>query len=216
MTSGWWVVIPLKDIRKAKSRFASTPSMRRALVLAMAHDTLRAVTATDGVRGVVVVGECLRDLSSFVEHGVEVFECGGGLNESIQAGGSWVRSRWANAPIAVLPADLPYLAHTELEAALVRAGSYRLTVVADRVGRGSTLTTAAAGTDLNPQYGMDSLDRHQALGAECLNFPLWSGLRRDVDVVEDLSAAPALGAATAGLLQAASGQERKMGARCNE
>lgn len=212
MTSGWWVVVPLKDIRKAKSRFVATPTMRRALVLAMAHDTLQAVTSTIGVRGVVLVGERPQDLGSFLQHGVDVIECHGGLNESIQNGGNWVRSRWANSPIAVLPADLPYLAHSELEAALTRAESYRLTVVADRVGRGSTLTTVAAGSALNPQYGVGSLSRHQALGAERLNFPLWSGLRRDVDVVEDLSAAPTLGVATAALLQVAVGQGRKVSA----
>lgn len=61
----WVVVVPVKGWTTAKSRMGGlSRDDRRELALAMASDTVRAVTATPGIRSCLVVGpsEVLRDL----------------------------------------------------------------------------------------------------------------------------------------------------------
>ena len=59
-------------------------------------------------------------------------------------------------------------------------------MVADKQGTGTTLLTAAPRTALRPHYGPGSLRQHVAAGAVPIELPVASGLRRDVDVADDL------------------------------
>ena len=103
-----------------------------------------------------------------------------GLNEAIEDG---LRSLAHDGPVAVLPGDLPSLTPGELDGALGASRAHRHSVVADRQGTGTTLLTASSGAVLRPRYGAGSLARHLAAGAELLELPVQSGLRRDVDQV---------------------------------
>ncbi|HEX8632478.1 MAG TPA: 2-phospho-L-lactate guanylyltransferase, partial [Catenuloplanes sp.] len=89
--------------------------------------------------------------------------------------------------------DLPALRPAELSAAL-RAAARRPArrFVADAAGTGTVLLTAPPGTQLQPRFGADSAAAHAASGAVPLGGDWWS-LRRDVDTVDDLRAAAALG-----------------------
>lgn len=200
-TCRWWVVVPIKDTRRAKSRLASLGPVRRDLAIAMAEDTIDAVVGCRRVAGVLVVCERREDVALFARPRVDaVLAEAGGLNAAIHEGGDYIRALRPGAAIAVVPGDLPYLHRAELDAALACAESCERAVIGDRSGRGSTLTTAGSEVELRPRYGEDSLNRHVADGAVRLGFPAWSGLRRDVDVPGDLSAAPALGRRTSALL----------------
>jgi 2-phospho-L-lactate guanylyltransferase len=193
----WWVIVPMKDTRLAKSRLGGVPGERRQLAIAMAQDTLRAVVGAACVEGALVVCDGEPDVEAFSAPGVSVVARPGlSLNEAVLAGAELLRAEDASRNLAVVPGDLPYLRSAELDAALGRAAGFASTCTGDRTGRGTTLTTARAGTDLVPSYGIESLALHRGRGAAHLSSPAWSGLRRDVDHREDLAVTDGLGPRT--------------------
>lgn len=193
----WWVILPMKDTRLAKSRMGGDPVERRQLAIVMARDTLCAVVNASYVEGVIVVCDRDEDVESLALPGVTVVVRPGLLlNEAILAGAELARSDDPARNLAALPGDLPYMRSTELEAALRRAAGFALTCMGDRTGHGTTLITARGGADLAPSYGVGSLARHRAAGAVEVGAPAWSGLRRDVDLPEDLAVTHALGPRT--------------------
>lgn len=199
---GWWVVVPMKDTRHAKSRLGGSSGTRRQLAILMARDTLRAAVNADRVEGVLVVCDREEDVESFALPGVTVVVRPGlGLNDAIRAGADLVRAEGAERNLAALLGDLPYLHSRELDAALSRASAHPSTVVPDRTGGGTTLLTARGGTELCPRFGPESLGRHVKAGAVPAELPSWSGLRCDVDVSTDLVMSAALGLRTRTLLE---------------
>ncbi|MFI8790518.1 2-phospho-L-lactate guanylyltransferase [Streptomyces sp. NPDC055105] len=192
----WWVVVPMKDIRHAKSRLGGDPGRRRALAVAMARDTLRAAAGAVCVDGVVLVCDQPDDVPVLMVPGVRIeVRPGLDLNDALSAGAAVVRAD-ARRHLAALPADLPYLRSDELTVALGRVARHPRAVVADREGVGTALLTARAGAQLLPAFGPDSLTRHRASGAREVLLPARSGLRRDVDHQEDLMSGHGLGPCT--------------------
>ncbi|MFF2479179.1 2-phospho-L-lactate guanylyltransferase [Streptomyces sp. NPDC058066] len=193
----WWIVIPMKDTRHAKSRLGGDPVRRRALAVAMARDTLHAAAGAVCVDGVVLVCDQPDAIPDLMVPGVRVeVRPRLGLNGALSAGAAVVRAENARRHLAALPADLPYLRSDELTVALGWAARHPRAVVADREGVGTALLTSRAGTQLLPAFGPDSLSRHRASGAREVLVPARSGLRRDVDHQEDLMYGPGLGPRT--------------------
>lgn len=115
----WWVIVPMKDTRLAKSRLGGAPDKRRQLAIVMARDTLCATVSTDCVDEVVAVCEREEDVESFAIPGVTVVVREGlTMNGAILAGAAVVRSEDASRNVAAIPGDLPYLQSADLEAAL--------------------------------------------------------------------------------------------------
>lgn len=190
----WWVVVPMKNTRRAKSRLGGDPDGRRDLAVAMARDTLRAAAKAVGVEGVVLVCDEAGDAAELGMPGVRAeVRAGCALNDAVRAGAAAVLAEDPNRSVAALPADLPYLRSDELTLALGRAAREAFAVVADRGGLGTALIAARRGGDLEPAFGPDSLRRHRALGAREIAVPAWSGLRRDVDHAEDLTSVQGIG-----------------------
>lgn len=84
--SPWWVVIPVKGTRAAKSRFGGPEPQRLSLAHAMAIDTVEAALAAAGVEGVVVVTGS-PSAAEFADLGaVVVADPGGGLDAAVVRG----------------------------------------------------------------------------------------------------------------------------------
>lgn len=193
----WWVIIPMKRMDQAKSRFPISRGHRRQLAILMVRDTLCAVVNADTVAGALVVCQREEDIESFSLPNVRVIVRPDlPLNEAISAGVDLLRAEEPMANVASLPGDLPYLHSSELDVALRQAGDYPRAVIGDRDAQGTTLLTAVGGIELAPSYGPGSLLRHTASGATELSTPTWSGLRRDVDLPGDLVPGPTLGRRT--------------------
>lgn len=205
----WWVIVPMKDARRAKSRLGDVRGDRRQLAIVMARDTLCAVVNADRVEGVLVVCDNALDVESWSLPGVRVVVREGiGMNQAIRAGAAELCAGGGAPNLAALPGDLPYLRSAELDVALTKAASVPAGCVGDRAGTGTTLLTARAGTTLQPAYGPDSLRAHRDAGAVELGLPAWSGLRRDVDAPEDLVLNAALGHRTRDVLERRAAAER--------
>ncbi|GAB3464536.1 2-phospho-L-lactate guanylyltransferase [Kineococcus endophyticus] len=187
--SGWRVVVPVKGGDEAKTRLALPRRQRQELALAMALDCLTVCRDTPGVGLVVCVSDDPDVLRAARAAGVSTVSPGRpGLTVAVAAG----LASLERGPTAVLLGDLPALRSQDLQQALARA----LTVpgpalVADAAGSGSVLLTDPDG-DVPHHFGPDSARRHVEAGAVALGDPLPS-LRRDVDTVEDLRTALALG-----------------------
>ena len=185
------VVVPLKSSSRGKSRLRLPAEQRAALAVAMAGDTLAAVAAADQVGPVLLVVEDDRDAARVGPPEIDTLVwTAPGLNRSIAAGAPALAASGWFGPVAVLPADLPFLQADELDDALL-ATDGQTRVVADGVGSGTTLLTASRPGLLRPRFGVDSFARHQRAGAVALLVDRASGLRRDVDLVSDLASAGA-------------------------
>ncbi|MEV5875647.1 2-phospho-L-lactate guanylyltransferase [Streptomyces sp. NPDC052101] len=206
----WTLVIPLKPLPRAKSRLADTAAdgVRPGLALAFAQDTVAAAVACSAVADVVVVTDdelAARELAAL---GARIIPdtATGGLNAALAHGAAVVREIRPRTPIATLNADLPALRAAELAVVLGAAAEFPRAFLADAAGPGTTLLAAAAGAELQPEFGIDSRSRHRASGARELDLADVDSVRQDVDTGADLRAALALGvgpytaAVSAGLL----------------
>jgi 2-phospho-L-lactate/phosphoenolpyruvate guanylyltransferase len=210
------LVVPVKELRRAKSRLApavaglpgddaAREQAHRALALALARDTLAAArAATRTGRLVVVTAEPPERLGPERMGPPDgawetVRDTGGGLNAALRRGADHLRRTGSHAhAVAVLQADLPALRPDELDDALIHAAARfaegaPAAFVADHAGTGTTLLVAAPGHPLRPRFGVGSAEAHAASGAVALDGA-WPGLRGDVDTPADLARARDLGA----------------------
>jgi 2-phospho-L-lactate/phosphoenolpyruvate guanylyltransferase len=221
MTVAVDLVVPIKELRRAKSRLVGAtvdlvPAPQRSaahagLALALAADTLAAVLAST-VRRVAVVTSDPRAAALVRPAGpdddgarrtVVVDDPGTGLNAAVRAGVEHLQqvpgssSRQAAAPVAALLGDLPALRPAELDEALARAvaaiaDGAPAAYVADHTGEGTTLLVLARPGRGGPHFGPHSARAHAAAGAVALSGA-WPGLRHDVDVPADLERVRTLG-----------------------
>jgi 2-phospho-L-lactate/phosphoenolpyruvate guanylyltransferase len=204
----WSVVIPVKLLARAKSRLTGlAPADRSALVLAMAADTVAAAAAADGVGAVLVVSDDPEVAAVAAELGALVLpdEPAAGLNHALVHGASYARATWPERGRAGLAADVPAARPDELSAALSAAARYGTAFVPDADGTGTVLYAATPSREFTPRFGPRSRDRHLASGATELvpgvlgpevrgrDAQALTGMRRDVDTIEDLRRAAALG-----------------------
>jgi len=184
------MVIPVKAPAGAKTRLAAAvpPALRAELARAFALDTIAAALAARRVSRVIVVGD-----DPSIAGGAEFLaepEGGQGLSAAIGHGVDRARAA-SNGPVAVLLGDLPALSPDELDAALEAAARHPLAFVRDADGTGTTLATATPGTAFEPRFGLDSAALHVADGY--VELEASAGLTRDVDTVDALAEALALG-----------------------
>ncbi len=175
--SNWTVVIPVKGTNSAKSRLGASPQ----LALAIALDTVAAALEAAPVL-VVTAAEVAAHFESLGAR--VVTDAGGGLNASVAQG----ITAAGGGPVAVLLGDVPALRGSELEAALRLAGRHPLAFVADADGDGTVLISALDPAAHAPAFGTHSRAAHLAAGYVELPVPSGSGLRRDVDSLDQLVA----------------------------
>ena len=191
----WAVVVPVKELSVAKSRLGLPSPLREDVALAMACDVVAACVACSAVAGVVVITNDLRAAAAVEPLGARVVGdvADAGLNPALVDGARYAAVLWARSGVAAVSSDLAALRPTELASALDAAAAYDRALVADRTGAGTTLLTALPGVALDPRFGPSSRAVHVAAGVEQLTLGAWPSLERDVDTMDDLRAAVALG-----------------------
>jgi 2-phospho-L-lactate guanylyltransferase len=192
----WSLVVPLKPLAVAKSRLAAAGAVRPALALAFALDTVGAALCCPEVADVTVVTDDPAAGAELAGLGAIVVpdSPGDGLNAALRHGEAVVRARRPHAPVAALNGDLPALRAPELAEVLrAAAGACERAFLADAAGIGTTLLAAVACVPLAPGFGGASRARHLASGAAEITLPAAPSVRQDVDTLDDLAAAMALG-----------------------
>ena len=182
----WTVVVPIRAMPSAKTRLARALSAEdHALVVdAIRADTLATIRAAEGVARIVIVGD--KDGPD-----VTLVQRSPGLNGALRDAWTYATQRWPGDGVVALVGDLPALRPAELTAALGQASERPRSFVRDADGTGTTLLAVTQDTPLDPRFGTGSAARHAGSGAVPLDAA--PGLRQDVDTIEDLAAAVALG-----------------------
>jgi 2-phospho-L-lactate guanylyltransferase len=192
----WSLVVPVKLLAQAKSRLTGlADDSRPKIALAMAADTISAAVAAETVAAVLVVTDDpeVSDIAAEVGAIVLADAPRAGLNEALAHGAEYSGRRWPDRGRAGLAGDLPALKPRELTAALAAAARVAEAFVPDFEGTGTTLYAATPGAPFLPRFGPASRDRHLGAGAVELGTGQLTGLRRDVDTIEDLRAAARIG-----------------------
>jgi 2-phospho-L-lactate/phosphoenolpyruvate guanylyltransferase len=196
----WSLVIPVKVLAQAKTRITGLgPERRSRLALAMAADTVAAARQANSVETVLVVTDDqeVREVAAGLGAVVLVDGPGAGLNEALGYGAGYARQRSPRLGICALAGDLPAMQPAELAAALGAAAKLGVAFVPDADGTGTALYAAAPGSDFRPRFGEASRRRHLDDGAAEIGSRVagaaLTGLRRDVDTLDDLRAAAAIG-----------------------
>jgi len=192
------VVVPVKPPAFGKSRLLGlSDTHRRDLAGAFALDTVAACLAASQVAQVLVATDDAVFAATLAATGCATVPDGdtNGLNPALRQAVSEALRRWpALQPVALL-ADLPALRAADLDTALGALVPDRPAFVADADGTGTTLYTASY-DGFAPSFGIDSCAAHRAGGALEVAGEL-AGLRRDVDNLDDLRTAVALGVGVA-------------------
>jgi 2-phospho-L-lactate guanylyltransferase len=187
-------LVPVKPPALGKSRLVGlTDDARRELAAAFALDTVAACLSADVIAEVLVATD---DASFSVElAGLGAVTIPDGvamdLNGTLRQSAAEARRRWPELIPVALTADLPAVRAEDLDEALGTVAPGDPAYVADTEGLGTTLYTAAYDA-FDPRFGPGSALAHDATGARAINAPL-PRLRRDVDDLDDLHDALALG-----------------------
>lgn len=186
------VIVPVKNLREAKSRLRSIldPEARAELALRMMDRVLSALRGAD-VDDVCVVSPNRTVLELASEQGVTpLVQESRGLNPALVQGRRWAVEGGASA-VLVLPADLPLLEPDDVRALLKEVGGgLPVTIAPDEARAGTNALLLRPPDALSFLFGPDSFEEHlraareRGLGVRVVERP---GLAFDLDTGGDLA-----------------------------
>ena len=173
---GIWAVVPMKSLDEAKQRLAGTftPTLRRALVIAMLTDVLSALTAVQELDGILVATDDAEVSTIATGFGATIDDsaASGGLTAAVTAAGRRLAGE-RRAAMMMIPGDVPGVTAAEIGAIIAgyRDGSDVVIVPAhDRRGTNAILV---APPDAIPfAFGRDSFLPHMAAARQAGLSPL--------------------------------------------
>lgn len=187
-----WAIVPVKPLRRGKSRLAGTltEDERTELNKALLQHTLETLTGLKEVDKVLVVSRDPNALTIARELGARTVQEDGQphLNTALKRA-TVVAQVYATQGVLILPADLPLVTREDIQTLLDRAAKPPVVVIApDRHGRGTNALLISPTGLIEYDFGENSFQRHCELakraGArlEIVNLP---SLGLDLDVPED-------------------------------
>jgi len=184
----WQVLIPIKQLARAKSRLALSADQREDLTLAMLRDVADAVRACRHVRTVQVVTEDTRVARTVDAERLPAWSVAGpsGLNNEVRRAAACLRQSGSRDGIAVFLGDLPCLTTTVVSDVLEAAPKDRQSFLPDSSGSGTAVLLAPPCVPLTPFFGEDSAVSHSRIGTalDC-TAERWAA-RQDVDTLQAL------------------------------
>jgi len=167
--SSIWAIVPVKPLRRAKSRLARAlkAEQRAALARSLFARTLDVLSSVERIAGVVVVTSDLtvQDIAR-AKHAVPLAETDAGLNAAIAQACEWIGNRQATAAL-IIPTDLPLLAASDLEALIDLAYEPACIVIApDRRDEGTNALLLRPAQVMQPAFGVSSFETHCARAAQ--------------------------------------------------
>ncbi len=188
-----WAIVPVKPLRRGKSRLAATMTEdeRAELNKALLEHTLRTLTDLKEVEEVLVVSRDSSALAMARDLGARTVQEDGAptLNTALRRA-TVVAQVYASRGVLVIPADLPLLSRSDVQTLLERAVNPPVVVIApDRHEKGTNALLLSPADLIEYDFGGDSFRRHceraRKAGArlEIVKLP---SLGLDLDVPEDL------------------------------
>lgn len=187
-----WAIVPVKPLRRGKSRLAGTltEDERTELNRALLQHTLETLSDLKEVDGVLVVSRDPNALTIARNHGARTVQEDGQpeLNTALKRA-TIVAQVYATRGVLVLPADLPLVTREDILTLIQRATEPPVVVIApDRHKKGTNALLISPPGLIEYDFGENSFQRHCELvkkaGArlEIVDLP---SLGLDLDVPED-------------------------------
>jgi 2-phospho-L-lactate/phosphoenolpyruvate guanylyltransferase len=189
------LLLPIKDLRKAKQRLAGvlTPEERFGLACAMLTDTIRAVRGVQQAERIFVVTNYGPAMQVARENGWEILPEELQISESVSvdAASRQCEERGVTSVLR-LPLDVPLVEARDIdELLMVECTAPALVIVPSRDGTGTNAILRTAPTLFPSHFGIGSFAKHCA-EAERAGAKIWmrrnARLEMDVDDEPDLRA----------------------------
>ncbi|HEX5839174.1 MAG TPA: 2-phospho-L-lactate guanylyltransferase [Anaerolineales bacterium] len=188
-----WAIIPVKPLRRGKSRLAGTLSEdeRTELNRTLLEHTLKTLSGIRELEEVLVISRDPQALTIARNHGARTVREDGQpeLNTALKRA-TVIAQVYATRGVLVLPADLPLITREDVLTLIQHAEDPPVVVIApDRHGKGTNALLMSPSGLIEYDFGEDSFQRHcdrvRESGArlEIVDLP---SLGLDLDVPEDL------------------------------
>jgi 2-phospho-L-lactate guanylyltransferase len=188
-----WAIVPVKPLRRGKSRLAGTLTEDERTVLnqELLEHTLKVLSGLKELDQVLVVSRDPQALTIARNHGAKTVQEDGQphLNTAL-ARATVMAQVHSTRGVLVLPADLPLLTAEDVRALIDRAAKPPVVVIApDRHGKGTNALLMVPVGQIKYDFGEGSFQRHcdraKKSGArlEIVELP---SLGLDLDLPEDL------------------------------
>jgi 2-phospho-L-lactate guanylyltransferase len=188
-----WAIVPVKPLRRGKSRLAGTLSEdeRTELNRSLLQNTLKTLSDLKEVEEVLVISRDPQALTIARNYGARTVREDGQpeLNTALKRA-TVVAQVYATGAVLILPADLPLVTGEDIRTLIARAGEPPAVVIApDRHGTGTNALLISPSGLIEYDFGENSFQRHcqraKEAGArlEIVNLP---SLGLDLDLPEDL------------------------------
>ncbi len=188
-----WAIVPVKPLRRGKSRLAGTLSEdeRTELNRSLLQNTLKTLSELKEVEEVLVISRDPHALTIARNYGARTVREDGQpeLNTALKRA-TVVAQVYATGAVLILPADLPLITAEDIRTLIGRAGEPPAVVIApDRHGTGTNALLISPSGLIEYDFGENSFQRHcqraKEAGArlEIVNLP---SLGLDLDLPEDL------------------------------
>ena len=188
-----WAIVPVKPLNRAKSRLAEvlTPEQRYQFAATMLRHVLSVVTGVSQVTGTLVISRDTKALSIARDIGAKTIQESNtsDLNLALTRATEVVRAWGANA-VLILPADLPFITHEDIESIADMGQEHHAIVIStDHELEGTNALLVRPAGLIPYMYGENSYDLHiqaaQQSGAQIKYFSSET-MMLDIDIPEDL------------------------------
>ncbi len=189
-----WAIVPVKPLRRGKSRLAGVMSAdeRADLNQYLLEHTIHILNQVEGIESILVVSRDTEALSIARDLGARTVQENGSPDLNIAlTRATEVAKSYATRGVLIIPADLPRLDVEDIEALLAYREDPPVVVVApDREKKGTNALFICPAGLIEYDYGEDSFDKHcrraEQAGArlEICDLP---SLALDLDEPDDLA-----------------------------
>ncbi len=188
-----WAIVPVKPLRRGKSRLAGTLSEdeRTELNRSLLQNTLKTLSELKEVEEVLVISRDPQALTIARNYGARTVREDGQpeLNTALKRA-TVVAQVYATGAVLILPADLPLITAEDIRTLIARAGEPPTVVIApDRHGTGTNALLISPSGLIEYDFGENSFQRHcqraKQAGAQ-LEIVSLPSLGLDLDLPEDL------------------------------
>lgn len=195
MSESIWAVIPVKPLNRAKSRLAHvlSPEQRYEFARMMLSQVLSITLNSPRITGVVVISRDTRAVGIAREMGAKTIQESSysDLNPALERATSVLRV-WGAGAILIIPADLPFINHTDIDGILDACDEGPCVVLStDRHVDGTNVMLVRPPGLIEYAYGRGSFQRHfeaaDALGVAVATYES-ERVMLDIDEPDDLEA----------------------------
>ena len=189
-----WAIVPVKPLRRGKSRLAGTltEDERAELNSQLLAHTLETLKKTPAVEEVLVVSRDPKALAIARDHKARTIQEDGApsLNTALERATAVAKMYTPNG-VLILPADLPLISQEDIEKLVTAANGHKRVIVItpDRHKEGTNALLVSPAGLIEYDYGESSFERHCKLARKAgarLKICELPSIELDLDLPEDL------------------------------